>query len=1047
MAQIDLMKFKIWEMPELTNVGILPHRAHLAPFPDANTARTGENERSPLLKTLNGPWKFQLVSHPGESPRDFADKSFIDKDWDNIEVPGNWTVQGYDKPHYTNVMMPFENEPPHVPPNNPTGLYRKEFQLPAAWKKKRVVLHFGGVESVLAVWVNGHAVGIAKDSRTSTEFDISPYISAGKNLIACMVIRWSDASFIEDQDHWWMAGIYRDVYIYATEKQYIADVFARGDLDEKLQNGILRIQCRVGFDAMPKQEYKIEAQLYNAQGKALFKSPLSENVPAHRKTFDSSGVEVSLEGHVNRPKIWSAEAPTLYTLVVSLHDPRGKCVEATRCRIGFRKVEIKNRELLINGKAVLIRGVNRHDHHETRGKAVTRESMIDDILLMKQFNFNAVRTSHYPNDPAFYEICDEYGLYVLDEANIESHDYYNTLCKDPRYAAAFLDRAMRMVHRDKNHPCIIGWSLGNESGYGPNHDAMAGWIRAYDDSRYIHYEGAITRGHWHDNHHGSDVICPMYPAIEHIVNWAKTTDDWRPLIMCEYSHAMGNSNGSLKDYWDAIESHHGLQGGYIWDWVDQGLLKEDEKGRKFWAYGGDYGDEPNDKNFCINGMIWPDRTPHPSMYEFRKIAQPLAVESQNLQKGTLIIRNKQYFTDLSWLRGYWELAVDGLVVQKGKLPVLKTTPGESEEVQLDLKKPKVESGCECYLNLRFVTRKQLPWADKGHEVAWEQFQMPWQKKRAKLNRSAPEMMIEQSGDRVRIEGEQFNLIVNSKKGVLHSLNWLGKDILEMGPTLQIWRAATDNDGIREKPNPDWKALSKWKAAGFDRIQCESAKCKTSQGKDGAFEVSMRHVYSCKAAPRAFVHEQNYHILPTGDILVDNKVTAAKKLPELPRVGVMLMLRPGMERLLWYGRGPQENYIDRKAGAAIDLYESTVTEQYVPYIMPQEHGNKCDVRWMALESKRGGGLLLDFPEPLQASASHYTADDLFAVTHTNELEARDEVIVNIDLAQRGLGTGSCGPDTLDQYRIQPGTFHFQFRLRPYLADEENVNLLALQGFDW
>jgi beta-galactosidase len=714
---------RFWEMPELIALNRLPiHATWTRPG-------GGDGEGAPTSLSLNGSWAFRLVGRPEEAPADFAAPDFDDADWGRLPVPSSWPMHGHGIPHYTNVVMPFENLPPRVPAENPTGLYRTRFRLPRGWRGKRIVLEVGGAESVLWVALNGQEVGMSKDSRLPAEFDLTPHLRAGENVLAAMVVRWSDASYVEDQDQWWMGGIFRDVTLHALPAERLADVAATATLDEACRDGHLRLQVRLDGDrVLREQGWRVEAQVLDPQGRPLLKHGLAEGHCSSR--IVRQGLEV-LECEVHRPRPWHHESPFLYTLLVSLRNPEGEVTDTVTCRIGFRRVEIRDRQLLVNGQPVLIHGVNRHEHDDVRGKALTREGMLADILLMKRHHVNAVRTSHYPNDPAWYDLCDEYGLYVFDEANLETHANYDTLCRDPRYREAFLARGARMVIRDHNHPCIIAWSLGNESGYGENHDAMAGWIRRHDPSRPIHYEGAV-HGPWTqgpvdwtraDNRLGTDIICPMYASIADIVRWAETTADTRPLILCEYSHAMGNSNGSLADYVAAFEAHHGLQGGFIWEWVDHGLLRRADGplgqpapeypiaaadvaaaqaechrpgGDWFWAYGGDFGDRPNDGNFCCDGLVWPDRTPHPAMHEFKKLGQPVAVTAIDLARGRFRIRNRQWFGTLANLAGHWEMTVDGRPFAKGRLPRLTTSPQASEELRLKLPQPALQAGQEVH---------------------------------------------------------------------------------------------------------------------------------------------------------------------------------------------------------------------------------------------------------------------------------------------------------------------------------------------------------------
>lgn len=1040
---------KVWENPEAVGLNRLPARATLYPYQNEKTALAKDPNASTYYQSLNGQWDFRLVNHPDRVPEDFIQPKFTPKrGWQKITVPGNWTTQGFDKPHYTNVQMPFPHDPPTVPEDNPTGCYRITTTIPKTWRHRRVVIHFGGVESILQLYVNGQPVGMSKDSRLPAEFDITSFVTPGKPAtIAAVVIRWSDASFIEDQDHWWMAGIYRDVFLYSTGQTYIEDVFARGDLEDDYQTGHLNIAARMGITDQPEPGWTFQVQLYNANGKAVFKKPLSSEITISNNGHTWPRIEAHFKQKINRPKLWSSESPYLYQVLITLINPKGKAVEHTQCRIGFRRVEVKNRELIINGKPVLMKGVNRHDHHETMGKTVDYETCLADIYLLKKFNINAVRTAHYPNDPMWYDLCDEHGIYLIDEANIESHDFLHQIARDKRYTHAFLDRGMRLVQRDKNHPSVIMWSLGNESGYGPNHDAMGGWIRGFDPSRVLHYEGAISRNQsgltWDSGERVTDIICPMYPTIDSIVEWAQTTKGHRPLIMCEYSHAMGNSNGNLAEYWDAIETHHGLQGGFIWDWVDQGLLKKDDQGREYWAFGGDFDDHPNDANFCINGLVWPDRTPHPAMYEFKKLIQPVAVTAKNLKQGTVTVHNKQDFTDLRHLRGQWQLLIDGVPTQKGTLPILKTQPGKTETVKIKYKTPDMQPGQECHLQINFVTRQDLPWAEKGHEVAWAEFEMPLKAKghQKTIRPRANQFSVTQNTRNTNIATDTHQIQFNQSSGTLSSLSYKNTELIQSGPTLNIWRGPTDNDGIKLRPQSR-KALGQWQEIGLDQLKLNTQKVTVQKPRSGAIIVKTHHTATPSKTKHSFDFQQVYTVLPSGDIHVANTLKADKRLPDLPRVGITLTLPPGFEQFAWYGRGPQESYVDRKRGYPIGYYESTVTDQYVPYIMPQEHGNHMDTRWFTL-SNNNTGLLFVLDDPMQCSVSHFTAQDLTQATHTNELTPCDEIIVNIDLHQRGLGGASCGPDTLPQYRIEPGTFKFGYRIRPFTPTDENPAELALQ----
>ncbi len=1046
-----------WEKPEIVGLNRTRGHATLVPYADEAAALAGRRGDSPYFRSLDGTWKFRLAGNP-EGALGWLSEPFEGTRWGDIAVPGNWTVQGYDRPIYTNVKMPIPCDPPRVPADdNPTGVYRRSFEVPGEWEGRQVFVSFDGVESAFYLRVNGRRVGFAKGSRLPAEFDITEYVRPGRNTLTAVVIRWSDGSYLEDQDHWWMAGIHRSVQLFSTPKVHIRDFFARADLNADCRDAMLAVTAWVeSYDGAALDGCAVEMSLFGAKGESVFE-PVS--APVGRDPRQSPKAELSRA--VKNPRKWSDEDPNLYTLVLALKTPSGGTIEAEACRIGFRRIEIADRELLINGRPVLFKGVNRHEHDDVRGKAVTEESMLADVLLMKRFNINTVRTSHYPNDSRWYELCDEYGIYVIDEANVETHAVYGRLSNDPRWAAAFLDRGMRMVERDKNHPCVIFWSLGNESGYGPNHDAMAAWIRHHDPTRPIHYEGAVGAK---DSREGTDVICPMYPTIERAVDMATWSaegrtrpfgpssqeSEYRPFIMCEYAHSMGNSTGNLKEYWDAIESTHGWQGGCIWDWVDQGLKKVDENGVEYWAYGGDFGDEINDGNFCINGLIWPDRRPHPAMHEYKKVLQPVGITAKNLRKGRIEIRNRRFFTDLRDLRGSWELAVDGRVVQKGRLARLDIAPQGSKAVALPVRKPKLEAGQECFLKISFALARPTSWAKRDHVVAFEQFAMPFRAPAARPVRRAkmPELELTQSENEAVVEGRGFRLVLDRAAGCIGRLVFRDVEIIRSGPVLNVWRAPTDNDGLKLRPDDPRKALSKWLSAGLDRLVREVKKVSVRKLGKKAVRISVRTTAHGPGCVHGFKHRHMCTVYGSGDVLVENRIDPSSKLPPLPRIGLTMTLPGGLEDFTWFGRGPHENYVDRNTGAPVGLWRGTVDEQYVPYIMPQENGNRTDVRWAALVNPNGVGLLAVGMPTFEVSVSHFSADDLWRALHTNELARREEITLNLDHRNSGLGGHSCGPDTLPEYKVWPRRADFSFLLRPLAVPPDDLAAKAretIEGF--
>jgi len=1034
-----------WENPQIVGINKLTGHASGLPYDDEMTALKRDPTASPWVRNLNGDWDFQLVDNPDSVFEGFWNPDYETHDWHKIPVPSNWTMQGFDKPIYTNVQMPIPNTPPRVPQNdNPTGLYRTHFDIPQDWDNRRIILSFGGVESAFYLWVNGQKVGYSQDSRLPAEFDISGYVNKGDNLLAIQVIRWSDGSFLEDQDHWRMAGIYRDVSLYSLPEIHIWDVFAKPVLDEHYKDATLTVIAKIGGVPEKAEGYQVEMQLFNADQEPLFPQPISGEVVYNHHDV----LKVILQKNLQEPKKWNHEQPNLYSLILSLIDPDGNAVQFYSHRIGFRTIEIKNRELLINGKMVYIKGVNRHDHHETFGKYVPSDAMLADVLVMKTHNINAVRTSHYPNDPRFYDMCDEVGLYVWDEANLETHSVYNVLTNKPEWLNAFMERGVRMVERDKNHPSIVVWSLGNESGYGPNHDGMAGWIRGYDPDRIVHYEGAISGGphNWKRGHLATDICAPMYPQISDIIAYAENLGNDRPLIMCEYAHAMGNSVGNLKEYWEAIEEYHGLQGGFIWDWIDQGLKKVDEDGVEYWAYGGDFGDTINDKNFCINGLVFPDRTPHPSMVEYKKLIQPVCIQPVDLLKGEVAIVNKYDFSTLEGIKGTWEIAIDGVVQQQGPIPTLKTLPDKKTKISLPFSMPEIYPGSEVFLTLRFKLAKDETWAKAGHEIAWEQFKLPVNSPQGfelEKTESIKSLQANETTEEIIITGEGFLLEFSKATGTLTKFTYHGIDLVDSGLSLNIWRAPTDNDGFKfaDVDWIKWKLLGQWLKFGLNRLVFDLEGIRCEQVDPGNVIVHTSHRIKANDIDAGFSHHTTYTIYNNGDVNTDHVVNCDPELPPLPRMGVILSLPPGFEQFTWFGRGPEESYVDRKAGVAVGLFTGKVDDQYVPYIMPQENGNKTDVRWASLMNENGIGLITVFTPLMETGVSHFKADDLYKAYHTNELTRRDEIFWTMDFRQCGLGGNSCGPMTLPQYLVLPDSYKFSILLRPVSPDREGISYLG------
>jgi beta-galactosidase len=992
-----------WIEPALTGVGRVP--MHSVPHLDR--------------LDLDGTWRFQLLRRP--------DAATVPDGWRDIDVPGCWTRQDtFDLPHYTNVQMPFPGQPPdEIPELDPTGVYERSVEIPAAWAGRRIVLHVGAAESVLIVTVDGVEVGLGKDSHLASEFDLTDRLGPGSHTLTLRVVKWSDATFVEDQDQWWHGGITRSVFLYATGRPYLADVKAIGGLADDLSTGTLELEVDVGFDGTAFEPgWTVEARVGDLtdtlRGEApAYAGPAHPLDPVSRSlmrrmtvdggaTFDAAeraawatldhALEPPRQGivrlHAEIPGVapWTSETPNLHPLTVELRSPGGAIVETAQLGIGFRRVEIRGVDLLINGRRVYLRGINRHDFDQVTGRVISRESIRADLVLMKQFGFNAVRTSHYPNDPALTELADELGMYVISEADIESHAFQSTLCDDPRYLAAWVERVARMVLRDKGHPSIIAWSLGNESGYGTNHAAAAAWVRRYDPSRPLHYEGAI-RWDWSKDQGGSDIACPMYPEIAAIVDHARSGLQQHPLIMCEYSHAMGNSNGTLAEYWDAIESTPGLQGGFIWEWWDHGLIQALPDGTTRWAYGGDFGDEPNDGNFVADGVVWPDRRPKPALWEHKALAAPVRLGStrESLARGEITIRNHQDWTGVDGLRARFELAVDGEVVHEGDLALPAIGPSEGAPVAIPGLEALRPDGREIWLTVRFTTAEASASLPAGFEVALGQV-------RIDDGSIAPAAAPAAADPAVPVDADGSLLDA----------------LLTSPPRLSLWRAPTDNDRIGG-------FADRWAELGVDRLtrSVES----TSTGAGGTIVRSRYRT----GGGHEIDHEQRLTSLEGGGVRVEESIAIPSELTDLARVGTTFEVVPGLERFEWFGTGPHETYPDRKRGGVVGRWASSVADQTVPYIRPQENGGHADVRWFTLSDGAGRGLRVTLEAPAQVSATHLRAADLAAATHHVELRPRPETVVHLDAAHRGLGTASCGPDTLPEYLVGPGTYRLAWTI--------------------
>jgi beta-galactosidase len=1023
-----------WENPELTGINNEPPHVLVHPYMNIPSALKGDFAASPYYLSLNGSWKFFWVSSPSKCPADFYNPDYDDSQWKDIAVPGNWQFQGYDVPVYVNIRYPFQANPPRIPDEyNPVGSYRKKVLIPKGWASREVFFHAGAINSMMYLWVNGQFVGMAKGSKVPVEFRISSYLRPGEeNTFAMQVFRWCDGSYLEDQDFWRLSGIEREVFLYAAPKQHIFDFFVVADLDETYTNGKLEISALVKNYENDKsaRKLKLEYALIDAAGKNVF--------PPQQVAFS---LKDTLTLFVNReivnPLKWTAETPNLYTLLLVLYDKNNQVLEAVTHPVGFRKVEIKDGSLLVNGVRVLIKGVNRHEHDPFTGHVVSEESMIRDIQLMKLHNINTVRTSHYPNHPRWYELCDKYGLYVIDEANIESHGWYiynndeRTLARQPQWLKAHLDRTQRMVERDKNHPCVIIWSLGNEAGDGSNFEATYRWIKSRDKTRPVQYEQAGERPH-------TDIYCPMYARIEHLQAYEAKKPS-RPLILCEYSHAMGNSNGNFKDYWDVIRSARYLQGGCIWDWVDQSFAKINGKDT-CWLYGGDFGilnNIPSDTNFCCNGLVSADRTPHPALWEVKKQYQPFWVKAINVAEGKFELINECDFTPLSVMDITWYIYEDGKPIYNANLGVQQILPHKSKEITLKYPVISLKPGSEYSVYFSFRTKAVGELIPKGYELAWEQFMLPWKKEETKTDLTTfPKLRIlTHNPDKPVINGNNFSVTFDAKTGMLLSYLYDTMRVIQKSPVPHFWRACTDND----MGNNMLKRCGIWQKANtqlvLDSFSVVSA---------NPYQIMVKTVFRLPIVNARYYI--NYSVLANGEIIITSRfVPGNSNLPEMPRLGMQFGIPAWYEYMTWYGCGPVENYVDRNSGTPIAQHRGLISSLRPPYVRPQEYGNLTQVRWMALKDSKGNGIMIAGYEPLNMRAIRYNINDLSglpAARHACEVPMADYIVVNVDLFQMGVGgDDSWGAPVHPQYTYPAKEYTYTFRLFPFkVSDGSEKDLL-------
>lgn len=1017
---IGIAKNKEWDDPAITEVGTETPHASFMYFADDASALTYNVAKSPFYQSLNGKWKFCWSRKPADRPIEFYNENFDVSGWDEINVPADWQFEGYGVPYYVNIGYAFKKDLPHAPHDyNPVGSYRREFEIPADWKDKQIFLHFGGVNSAFYVWVNGKLAGYREDSKSASEFHINKYLKKGRNTLAVEVYRFCDGSYLEDQDMWRFSGIERDVYLYAANPVAVRDVEIGSSLDDSYTDGLFSAKISLQNFSKKTANTLISIELVNrADKKTIYKES---------KTIELKKAEkIQFEKKITNPAKWSAEKPNLYDLLIRVNDE-----QVIAQRVGFRTCEVKDGQFKVNGQPVLVKGVNRHEHNPEKGHVLSRADMLADIKVMKQFNINSVRCSHYPPDPYWFELCDEYGLYVVPDVNIEAHgvstypgeaygySMLSPVASDETWLKSLLFRTQNLVEQHKNHPSIVTWSLGNEAGRGGNFRKTYQWVKQRDASRPVQYEQA-----WLDDY--TDIVAPMYHLLHELRRFVARKDP-RPLIMCEYTHSMNNSTGNLQDYWDLIEAEPQLQGGFIWDWKDQGVLQENSDGEKYWTYGSGFGPSgaPSDKEFCINGIVFPDLTPKPGLWEVKKVYQNIGFFAENAAEGIFTIQNKFFFTDLADYSLRYEIKGNGKVILSNPIQLENgLAPQKSMQIKIPVKEIQAQPGVEYFLNFYAETKAATMMLPQNHIVASEQIQLPIFKSLAVAPLKAPKgkgLTAKKTYEGITIHADNFTIIFNAKTGDLHDYILQSVSVLRQDLVPNFWRVPTDND-LGNKMN---ERCAPWQNIAARRT-IESVDLAVNSKDSVVIKVKS------KIAPGNSDYWNTYTIRRDGsiDVLATLEINS-DSLPELPRYGMKMVLRGDFKEMTWLGRGPQESYWDRKTGAFVDIYTGTVMEQNTPYIRPQENGNKTDVRWVKLQNAAGLGLKIVGHHPLEVNAHHYLDANFDArVRHTPDVPFQNLVELCIDLHQMGIGgDNSWGNPVHDKYKLLEKKYAYGFTIQP------------------
>lgn len=1004
---------KTWENHQIDGINRMPARAHFLTFPSKEKALLNNNRYTHAFKNLNGVWKFMFLDAPEYSPEGFFNSDFDVTKMDDITVPGNWQLQGYGKMHYSDLWYNFPINPPYVPTENPTGIYKRTFFVEESYRDKKIIIRFCGVDSAYHLWINGKEVGYSKVARNESEFDITDIIRVGEeNDVTVRVYQWSDGTYLEDQDMWWESGIFRDVELIGVPKDGINDYKVIADLDDEYKNGIFKVEVFL----RTTKEVNVTFELVDAGENTVF-----------TKTVVAKEGKACIDEVIADVNHWTAETPYLYKLFMTVEDD-GQIVEVIPQNVGFRNIRLNGETFLVNGVAIKFKGVNRHDYSPQNGRVVSREEIEKDIILMKQFNINAIRTSHYPNSYYLYDLCDEYGMYLIAETDLECHGFeltgdYKWITNDPSWELAYVSRMTRMIERDKNHPAIIFWSLGNESAFGCNFRKMTDVAHEMDPTRLVHYEGDFDV-------ESADVYSTMYTWIENpkkpylmkdIIEKSK-----KPHVHCEYCHAMGNGPGNLKDYQDLVYAHDKLQGGFVWEWFDHGIESFTESGEKYYRYGGDFGDDPSNKDFCIDGLIMPDRTPSPGLYEYKKVIEPITTTAVDIQKGIINLLSRYDFANLDRFNLVYKVMEDDVILQTGFMAVPSIEARANKDITLpyDLSAIKVKPGAHYYVNISYQLREDTSYASSGHELATAQFELPLYKEGIVVR---PEgiLNVEKEHTTLHVKGANFSLDFNLVNGNLMNIVRDGMQVLSKGPRLTLWRAPISND---------MEIIDKLKKVYFLHLEHEVVMNIDYHMEGNILKVEVDTINSTTNSAWHFKTKYVYTVCPSGDILIDVEGTPSGRVdlaPDmLPRIGVSMHLDKSMEHVRYFGMGPGENYADSKEAAQMGLYANTVDGLFTNYVIPQENGNHMGCKWVSMTNDRGMGLLASTEGDFNFSASWYEDKDLDDAKHTCDLVKRDYIIFNVDYKQNALGTNSCGQWQLDKYRAKFEDFKLSFRLTPF-----------------